>query len=174
MGNSETFGVQKGHGEEIINWLNEQSKTQKGKLEARLYGYTVTTKNFGEFEMFSWIGDVQIARKLIIKASKKFKIRIIEGGYKPKEKVFKMKKFDYAKVKKGKGRGKKAGGGMTAKGVAKYRRDNPGSKLKTAVTTPPSKLKKGSKAYKRRKAFCARSRSWTSERGKAARRKWNC
>jgi len=30
MGNSETFGVQKGHGEEIINWLNEQSKTQKG------------------------------------------------------------------------------------------------------------------------------------------------
>ena len=80
----------------------------------------------------------------------------------------------YAKVKKGKGKGKKAGGGMTAKGVAKYRRDNPGSKLKTAVTTPPSKLKKGSKAWKRRKAFCARSRSWTSERGKAARRKWNC
>ena len=101
MGNSETFGVQKGHGEEIIEWLNEQSKSHKGKLEARLYGYTVTTKNFGEFEMFSWIGDVQIARKLIIKASKKFKIRIIEVGYKPKEKVFKMKKFDYAKVKKG-------------------------------------------------------------------------
>ena len=101
MGNSETFGVQKGHGEEIIEWLNEQSKSHKGKLEARLYGYTVATKNFGEFEMFSWIGDVQIARKLIIKASKKFKIRIIEGGYKPKEKVFKMKKFDYAKVKKG-------------------------------------------------------------------------
>ncbi len=101
MGNSETFGVQKGHGEEIIHWLNEQSKTHKGKLEARLYGYTVTTKNFGEFEMFSWIGDVQIARKLIIKASKKFKIKIIEGGYKPKEKVFKMKKFDFAKVKKG-------------------------------------------------------------------------
>ena len=101
MGNSETFGVQKGHGEEIINWLNEQSKTHKGKLEARLYGYTVTTKNFGEFEMFSWIGDVQIARKLIIKASKKFKIKIIEGGYKPKEKEFKMKKFDFAKDKKG-------------------------------------------------------------------------
>jgi len=48
---------------------------------------------------------------------------------------------NYAKVKKGKGTGKKAGGGMTAKGVAKYRKDNPGSKLKTAVTTPPSKLK---------------------------------
>ena len=68
----------------------------------------------------------------------------------------------------------KKGAGMTAAGVAKYRRDNPGSKLKTAVTTPPSKLKPGSKAAKRRKSFCARSKSWTSERGKAARRKWNC
>jgi len=81
---------------------------------------------------------------------------------------------NYAKVKKGGGAGKKAGGGMTAKGVAKYRKDNPGSKLKTAVTTPPSKLKKGSKAAKRRKSFCARSKGWSSERGLAARRKWNC
>jgi hypothetical protein len=86
----------------------------------------------------------------------------------------KKSKGNYAAVKKGKGTGKKAGGGMTAKGVAKYRKDNPGSKLKTAVTTPPSKLKKGSKAAKRRKAFCARSKSWKSERGLAARRKWNC
>ena len=66
------------------------------------------------------------------------------------------------------------GAGMTKKGVAAYRRRNPGSKLKTAVTTPPSKLKAGSKAAKRRKAFCSRSRSWTSDRGKAARRRWNC
>ena len=86
----------------------------------------------------------------------------------------KKSKGYYAKVKKGSGTGSKAGGGMTAKGVAKYRKDNPGSKLKTAVTTAPSKLKRGSKAWKRRKSFCARSKSWTSERGKAARRKWNC
>ena len=66
------------------------------------------------------------------------------------------------------------GAGMTKKGVAAYRRRNPGSKLKTAVTTPPSKLKPGSKPAKRRKAFCSRSKSWTSERGKAARRRWNC
>ena len=72
------------------------------------------------------------------------------------------------------GTGGKAGGGMTEKGVREYRRKNPGSKLKTAVTTPPSKLKPGSKAAKRRKSFCARSKSWTSERGKAARRRWNC
>ena len=68
-------------------------------------------------------------------------------------------------------RSTKSGAGMTKAGVARYRRENPGSKLKTAVT---GKVKKGSKAAKRRKSFCARSRSWTSERGKAARRKWNC
>ena len=101
MGNSETFGVQKGHGKKIVEWLNEQSKIQNNKLEARLYNYEISTKNFGDFEMFSWMGDVQIARRMIIKASKKFKIKVIEGGYKPKEKVFRMKKLDFAKVKKG-------------------------------------------------------------------------
>ena len=99
MKDSETFGIEKGHGEEVIAWLNEQSKDSK--FEARLYGYSVATKNFGEFEMFSWRGDVQVARKLVIKASKRFKIRVIEGGYKPKDKIFRMKKFDYAKVRKG-------------------------------------------------------------------------
>ena len=65
----------------------------------------------------------------------------------------------------------KKGAGLIAKGVAKYRRANPGSKLKTAVT---GKVKPGSKAAKRRKSFCARSKGWTSERGKAARRRWKC
>ena len=65
----------------------------------------------------------------------------------------------------------KEGAGMTSKGVKEYRRKNPGSKLKTAVT---GKVKPGSKAAKRRKAFCARSKSWTGERGKAARRRWKC
>ena len=52
--------------------------------------------------------------------------------------------------------GKSESGGLNKKGVASYRKANPGSKLKTAVTTKPSKLKKGSKAAKRRKSFCAR------------------
>ena len=63
---------------------------------------------------------------------------------------------------------------MTEKGVREYKRKNPDSKLQTAVTTKPSKLKPGSKDYKRRKSFCARSQNWTSERGLAARRRWNC
>lgn len=64
--------------------------------------------------------------------------------------------------------------GLSAKAVKAYRRENPGSKLKTAVTTDPSKLKVGSKDWKRRKNFCSRSRSWKDEDGKAARRRWNC
>ena len=63
------------------------------------------------------------------------------------------------------------GAGMTTKGVETYKRKNPGSKLKTAVT---GKVKPGSKAAKRRKSFCARSKGWTGERGKAARRRWKC
>jgi len=78
------------------------------------------------------------------------------------------------KTTKGKGRNfrtVKEGAGMTSKGVAEYKRKNPGSKLKTAVT---GKVKAGSKAAKRRKSFCARSKGWTGERGKAARRRWKC
>ena len=78
------------------------------------------------------------------------------------------------KTTKGKGRNfrtVKEGAGMTAKGVKEYRRKNPGSKLKTAVT---GKVKPGSKAAKRRKSFCARSKGWTGERGRAARRRWKC
>ena len=75
--------------------------------------------------------------------------------------------------KSGDKRSTESGAGMTAKGVAKYNRRT-GGNLKTAVTTPPSKLKPGSKAANRRKSFCARSRSWKGERGLAARRRWNC
>ena len=87
-------------------------------------------------------------------------------------------------VKSGHKRPTKAGAGMTKKGVEAYRRRNPGSKLKTAVTTKPSKLKKGSKAANRRKSYCARSAGQMKKFPKAAkdpnsrlrqaRRRWNC
>jgi len=98
---SETFGIESGHGKTVIEWINEDAKKQNLKLEARLYGHEISTNNFGSFEMFSWIGDVQIARKLIIKASKRFKVKVIEGGYKTKEKILHMAKSDYAIVRKG-------------------------------------------------------------------------
>ena len=75
----------------------------------------------------------------------------------------------------------KSGAGMTKAGVAAYRRANPGSKLKTAVT---GKVKPGSKAAKRRKSFCARSAGQMKKFPKAAanpnsrlrqaRRRWKC
>ncbi len=80
--------------------------------------------------------------------------------------------------------GKSESGGLNKKGVASYRADNPGSKLKTAVTTKPSKLKKGSKAANRRKSFCARmkgmrkrqksSNNTGQDRLSKSLRKWNC
>lgn len=82
--------------------------------------------------------------------------------------------------------GKNPEGGLNQKGVESYRRENPGSKLKTAVTTKPSKLKPGSKAANRRKSFCARM-SGMKKRLTSAKtandpdsrinkslRKWNC
>ena len=63
------------------------------------------------------------------------------------------------------------GAGMPPKGVEAYKAKNPGSKLKTAVT---GDVKPGSKDAKRRKSFCARSKGWTGERGKAARKRWKC
>ena len=79
-------------------------------------------------------------------------------------------------------RSTKSGAGMTAAGVKRYRSENPGSKLKTAVT---GKVKKGSKASKRRKSYCARSAGQMKmhnvncsktpdKRICAARRRWKC
>ena len=101
MAGSETFGVESGFGEQVLNWMNSEAKKRKSKFEARAYNYEIVTKNFGTFEMFSWIGDVKVARSLIMKASKRFKIRVIEGGYRTKEKVLKTKKTDFAMVRKG-------------------------------------------------------------------------
>ena len=89
-------------------------------------------------------------------------------------KMYSDSPMDMRRTTKGKGRTFRTveeGAGMTSKGVKQYRKENPGSKLKTAVT---GKVKPGSKAAKRRKSFCARSKGWTSERGKAARRRWKC
>ena len=85
-------------------------------------------------------------------------------------------------IKSGDKRPTKKGAGLTAKGVARYRRENPGRKLQTAVT---GKVKKGSKAAKRRKSYCARSlgqlkrssaktRNDPNSRIRQARRRWKC
>ena len=79
--------------------------------------------------------------------------------------------------------GKNPKGGLNKKGIESYKRENPGSKLKMAVTTKPSKIKPGSKDADRRKSFCARMSGMKGplkdEKGRPTRkalalRKWNC
>ena len=93
---------------------------------------------------------------------------------KPIRRTTKGKSANYRPTKKG--------AGMTRKGVRAYRKANPGSKLKTAVT---GKVKKGSKAAKRRKSYCARSAGQLKRRSakttnnpnsriRQARRRWKC
>ncbi|SVC44534.1 uncharacterized protein METZ01_LOCUS297388 [marine metagenome] len=101
MAESEIFGIEAGFAEQAIEWMNNEAKKCKFKFEARAYNYKINTENFGAFEMFSWIGDVKVARNLITKTSKRFKIRAIEGGYKTKEKLFRKTKSEYAMVRKG-------------------------------------------------------------------------
>ena len=82
--------------------------------------------------------------------------------------------------------GKNKNGGLNKKGVASYRKQHPGSKLKTAVTKKPSELKAGSKDAKRRKSFCARMKGMKKHNTSAktkndpnsrinkSLRKWHC
>jgi len=90
-----------------------------------------------------------------------------------------MSQKNVRRTTKGKGRTfrtTKEGAGMTKAGVKAFRRKNPGSKLKTAVT---GKVKKGSKAAKRRKSFCARMGSVArsaknNARAVASMKRWKC
>jgi hypothetical protein len=112
-------------------------------------------------------------------ASKKYKS--MGGGWKSVSEEVKV--LDEKSAAWQRKEGKNPEGGLNKKGIASYRRENPGSKLSMAVTTPPSKLDPDSKAAKRRKSFCARMGGMPGpmkdENGKPTRkalslRKWNC
>jgi hypothetical protein len=101
LADAESFGIEKGYGDQAVQWMNDEAKKMDWKFEARLYNYEIITKNFGSFEMFSWIGDPKAARDLIIRASNRFKIKVIEGGYKSKQFILKLEKNEYGMVRKG-------------------------------------------------------------------------
>ncbi len=132
------------------------------------------------------LSDVQRIKrqKQLLDASKKapeVKNKIVPIKTSTTEEVIHEDDMKGMSVKSGHKRPTKSGAGMTAKGVAAYRRRNPGSKLKTAVT---GKVKKGSKDAKRRKSYCARSAGQMKKFPKAAkdpnsrlrqaRRRWKC
>jgi hypothetical protein len=118
--------------------------------------------------------DSKLLLKLIVKKitdKKKRKNYLLNTGYIGESSAWQRKE------------GKNPEGGLNKKGIASYRRENPGSKLSLAVTTLPSKLKSGSKAANRRKSFCARMGGMPGpmkdEKGRPTRKalslkKWNC
>ena len=129
----------------------------------------------------------QMVKKLVgvdlplLKASPSYMVKTADS-YEPERKSFTEFMLEASAAWQRKA-GKNPEGGLNAKGVASYRAQNPGSKLQTAVTTKPSKLKPGSKDAKRRKSFCARMGGnpgpMKDEKGRPTRkalslRKWNC
>lgn len=95
------FGVEKGHGDKVVSWINEQADSTELKLKVELNGSFLTTPSFGEFELFLVSDDSLPVRKLISRAGKRLNVKIIEGGYKEEARIIRRRKSDYAKVLKG-------------------------------------------------------------------------
>ena len=112
-------------------------------------------------------------------------IKMLNQSYSPERKSFNQFMSEASPAWQRK-EGKNPEGGLNKKGIASYRKENPGSKLSLAVTTKPSELKKGSKSANRRKSFCSRmsgmKKKLTSaktandpdSRINKSLRKWNC
>lgn len=94
------YGTQKGNGEKVTEWLNEQAEDSGIKLKVKLENSVLVTQNFGEFELLSLSDDSVTSRKLLSKAGKRFGIKMLEGGYKEVARIIKRRKSDYAKVLK--------------------------------------------------------------------------
>lgn len=184
--------------ESIINRLAEHNGVDAEVIwedletlsEDELYAFAVTSEPIMEY------GDTKKGQKMLTKVQKRAVDRVVskkadtDPKYAKKNSDTANRAWDRMTDKDLEEDWQKANkrdktDGMSQKAVNAYRREHPGSKLKTAVTTKPSKLKKGSKASKRRKSYCSRSRgqmkmhniSCAKTPDKAickARRRWNC
>lgn len=81
MAPSSNFAVENGFGERVVSWIREYVQVNNVKLDVKNEEYSLISKNFGIFEIISWKGDWNDARKIILKASKKMKIKVIDPGY---------------------------------------------------------------------------------------------
>ena len=88
MAGTDNFGVEGGMGYRAIEWMNSYSKEKKMDFKARLEGYQISSKNFGNFEIISWSGNWSDALKIIIKSSSKLSMKVIESGYDQKDNLF--------------------------------------------------------------------------------------
>lgn len=81
LAGADSFAVEQGKAQDVVEWMNAQAKKNNQKFEAKLAGYTMQTVKFGSFEMIVWSGDWTVARSIIQKASNKMRAKVIESGY---------------------------------------------------------------------------------------------
>jgi hypothetical protein len=81
LAGADSFGVEQGKAQEVVEWMNAYAKKNNQKFEARLSGYAMQTTKFGIFEMITWSGEWSAARNIIKKTSGKVGAKVIESGY---------------------------------------------------------------------------------------------
>jgi hypothetical protein len=163
-------------GDNLPEWCQEKIAVAKAML-VTVWDYMKSEEEIGDPEIAEMY---EALEHLVYETAEHIKTDV-ELVWETFEAMDDKQLFETAAWRRSAGKSKK--GGLNAKGVASYRRENPGSKLQMAVTTKPSKLKPGSKAAKRRKSFCARMSGvkgpMKKPNGKPTRkalalRKWNC
>ena len=87
LAGADSFAVERGKAQQVVEWMNAQTKNANQKFEAILTGYTMQTIKFGDFEMITWSGDWSVARSTFKKASSKMRAKVIESGYHEKREL---------------------------------------------------------------------------------------
>jgi len=87
LAGTDSFAVERGKAQQVVEWMNAQTKNANQKFEAILAGYTMQTIKFGDFEMITWSGDWSVARSTFKKASSKMRSKVIESGYHEKREL---------------------------------------------------------------------------------------
>ena len=87
LAGADSFAVERGKAQQVVEWMNAQTKNANQKFEALLAGYTIQTIKFGDFEMIAWSGDWSVARSTFKKASSKMRAKVIESGYHEKREL---------------------------------------------------------------------------------------
>jgi hypothetical protein len=175
-----TLPVQNGQVMQILfSWRGKMLSSQLFFPQVRIPNRKEVTdaivKVYPDAKVLSYrVGNQNVGQPIIQLPNTKSKNFLLQNKTIGEEAISKKKILNEEGPSLSVGRGEKlsveAGGGLTAKGRERYNRAT-GSKLNAPVT---GKVKKGSKAWKRRKNFCSRSRSWKGPRGLAARRRWKC
>ena len=81
MTSANNFALEQGKSAKAIDWMNSYAKIKNRKLEVKLENYSLSTLKFGNFDAISWNGDWSAARLIIVKASSKLNMKVIEAGY---------------------------------------------------------------------------------------------